>query len=468
MNAIASTSMSRGTDAAKVAESHPRQRGSGGDSFDAVMRRQSSAEPSESAPKPESAGPRAERPKSDAPRQDAEKPPAEAEPAEPRAARSAPDSPGADAKTPPPEADSAESRAGGQHVDRAQVAVPVEEAVDTGEAVVGEASSLRNGSRPAPESAALPSAHGLGSADPRRQLAGPVQGASSAGTEVDGSRAAGAEEIGLDPMEIGSGNERHLSAARTTTSAAGIESGLDAARGRSAPASGDAPARTVAEVSESLRGQGESIEVRETLSAGQEGQRPASLRELASLAASGARASSIMSEAVRPEGLAAASSGTPEAGYRPVGSDYSGTLTLQIAKPAGQPGWGDEFGERVIWLVGRGQRLAELRLNPPELGSLEIKIRQQDDGTSVSFVVQSAGAREAVEMALPRLRELFNEAGLTLQRFDVAERQTGEQRRGDGERAGADGQGLPQGQAADDATARRTLRSGEGLVDAYA
>jgi flagellar hook-length control protein FliK len=138
-----------------------------------------------------------------------------------------------------------------------------------------------------------------------------------------------------------------------------------------------------------------------------------------------------------------------------------------MARSADDPGWGDELGERVLWLLGRRENLAELRLNPPELGSLEIRVRQEKDSASVQILVQNGAAREALESALPRLRELFGEAGLQLQRLDVGERQAGHRGEGAPQRGPGGGYAAPERPSGE---AGRWLPSGqgEGLVDTYA
>lgn len=142
--------------------------------------------------------------------------------------------------------------------------------------------------------------------------------------------------------------------------------------------------------------------------------------------------------------------------------------SIDLVKSAGSSGWSDELGNRVVWLVGRRENLAELRLNPPELGSLEVRIRQDSDTTNVSFVVQNASAREALEGALPRLRELFAEAGLALQDVDVAERQAGEHQETAGEAGHRDGETASEEDIVASESARGPLPHGESLIDAYA
>lgn len=131
----------------------------------------------------------------------------------------------------------------------------------------------------------------------------------------------------------------------------------------------------------------------------------------------------------QPAGMVTAGEGAPGAattglheGQRPAATEELRLSTSELNKAVGASGWREELGQRVLWQVGRQEQMAELRLNPPELGSLEIRIKQDGDATSVSFLVQSSSTKEAVEGALPRLRELFGEAGLALSDVEVAER----------------------------------------------
>lgn len=88
--------------------------------------------------------------------------------------------------------------------------------------------------------------------------------------------------------------------------------------------------------------------------------------------------------------------------------------TLQLNTPAGQPGWHNEIGGHLRWLISQGVRVADLRLNPPELGAVEVRIATEGDRSSVTFFASNAQTRELIESALPRLREMFEQQGLQL------------------------------------------------------
>lgn len=79
--------------------------------------------------------------------------------------------------------------------------------------------------------------------------------------------------------------------------------------------------------------------------------------------------------------------------------------TLQ--KPVGQPGWDQDLGSRIIWLVDKSRPSAELRLNPPQLGPVEVKIDINKDQANINFTAQNAQVREALESSIPKLREML-------------------------------------------------------------
>lgn len=87
----------------------------------------------------------------------------------------------------------------------------------------------------------------------------------------------------------------------------------------------------------------------------------------------------------------------------------------------GKPGWSEELGGKVVWLINQQQQGAELRLNPPHLGPLEVRITIQQDQASVAFTAHHAVTREALEAAIPRLREMLGEQGLNLVDVNVSQ-----------------------------------------------
>ena len=63
--------------------------------------------------------------------------------------------------------------------------------------------------------------------------------------------------------------------------------------------------------------------------------------------------------------------------------------------------------ERVTSMLSINNKEAEIRLDPPEMGSMQIRIRSDAEQAQINFVVQNQQAKEALEQSLPRLRELL-------------------------------------------------------------
>jgi len=80
----------------------------------------------------------------------------------------------------------------------------------------------------------------------------------------------------------------------------------------------------------------------------------------------------------------------------------------------GQTAWESNLGSRLQMLVGQNVQAAEIRLDPPELGTLDIKIKVTNDVATVNITSPHSQVREALETAVPKLREMFEETGLSL------------------------------------------------------
>ncbi|OGT22329.1 MAG: hypothetical protein A2V90_00970 [Gammaproteobacteria bacterium RBG_16_57_12] len=96
------------------------------------------------------------------------------------------------------------------------------------------------------------------------------------------------------------------------------------------------------------------------------------------------------------------------------------TAVVTLPQTLQHPRWGEAFGERLVWMVKQDVQVAELQLNPPRLGPLEIRISLNHDQASITFASQHAPVRDAVEAALPRLREMLADAGVTLQGANIS------------------------------------------------
>ncbi|MBI4292282.1 MAG: flagellar hook-length control protein FliK [Betaproteobacteria bacterium] len=85
-----------------------------------------------------------------------------------------------------------------------------------------------------------------------------------------------------------------------------------------------------------------------------------------------------------------------------------------VSHPLASAEWNREFGTQVTLFVSRKDSQAEIRVNPPELGPVEVRIGFDGDKVSVAFAATPAETRQAIQDALPQLRELLAERGLSL------------------------------------------------------
>lgn len=149
--------------------------------------------------------------------------------------------------------------------------------------------------------------------------------------------------------------------------------------------------------------------------------------------------------------------------------------TDRIPARVGSQAWDNQVSQRIVYMVGKEQA-ATLTLNPPDLGPVQVVLNVSNEGTSVAFSSGELEVRQALENALPRLRDMMSESGITLGNATVdagkqqeRQAQDGERRAQGGNHAGADHGGSAQG--SDDATrpATRTVMLGDsGLVDTFA
>lgn len=147
----------------------------------------------------------------------------------------------------------------------------------------------------------------------------------------------------------------------------------------------------------------------------------------------------------------------------------------RVESQVGTPAWNSEIGDRLTWMAGNKETKAELVLTPPQMGRIEISLTLNGDQANASFVSANPAVREALESALPRLREILNEAGISLGQTQVGaesfQQSSNEGQKGDNASRGQNGAAT--GSTADTAgfvaaSPRQWLQRGNGLVDLFA
>lgn len=109
---------------------------------------------------------------------------------------------------------------------------------------------------------------------------------------------------------------------------------------------------------------------------------------------------------------------------------------LKLDTPVRDQNWATDFNQKVVWLASSDKQVAQITLNPPEMGPIEISLNLNKDGASAMFVSQNAEVREAIETALPRLREMLAGAGIELGQANVSAESFRQQAGGEDARQG--------------------------------
>lgn len=123
------------------------------------------------------------------------------------------------------------------------------------------------------------------------------------------------------------------------------------------------------------------------------------------------------------------------------------TLSTSIMTPLQNPGWSQQMTDQVNLMLKGGFQQADIKLNPAHLGPMEIKLSMNDDKASIHFVAQHAPVRDAIDSALPRLREMLEQQGVGLADVDVSAQS--EQQQSDAEAQQSDSGMMQQGEVAD-------------------
>lgn len=146
---------------------------------------------------------------------------------------------------------------------------------------------------------------------------------------------------------------------------------------------------------------------------------------------------------------------------------------MHVETPLGQPGWGQEVSDKLTWMVGNNRQQADLVLNPPQLGRIEVSMIIEGDKVSATFTSANIAVREALENSMVRLRDVLADAGVTL-----GDTHVGAESRQDARSSDTRNDKHPSGNAGrdsavtpTDAIARGSTwinASGRGMVDIFA
>ncbi|CAM4226900.1 flagellar hook-length control protein FliK [Vibrio agarivorans] len=130
-----------------------------------------------------------------------------------------------------------------------------------------------------------------------------------------------------------------------------------------------------------------------------------------------------------------------------------GSVVISQAMSAEQ--MAEKANERVQVMLSKNLKNIDIRLDPPELGRMQIRMNMNGDNATVHFTVANSQARDVIEQAMPRLREMLAQQGLQLGDTSVQQQSAGQQQgqfAGQGQ-SGAQGSGNGEGWDGDEHSA---------------
>ncbi len=87
----------------------------------------------------------------------------------------------------------------------------------------------------------------------------------------------------------------------------------------------------------------------------------------------------------------------------------------------------DQMAERVQVMLSKNLKNIDIRLDPPELGRMQIRMNMNGDSATVQFTVANQQARDVLEHSMPRLREMLSNQGVQLGETSVQQQSSGQQ-----------------------------------------
>jgi len=113
------------------------------------------------------------------------------------------------------------------------------------------------------------------------------------------------------------------------------------------------------------------------------------------------------------------------------------THALTVNAPVNSPGFAQELGQQVAWLGGQQIKQAQIRLNPQDLGPLDVKVSIEHGRVDVIFMAQHPAAVTAVQQSLGQLNQMLTGQGLSLGQAMVGQQSAQQQFSGSQEQSGA-------------------------------
>ncbi|MBA6389448.1 flagellar hook-length control protein FliK [Colwellia sp. BRX10-3] len=83
--------------------------------------------------------------------------------------------------------------------------------------------------------------------------------------------------------------------------------------------------------------------------------------------------------------------------------------------------------DKVMVMINQKIQQVEIKLDPPEMGNIHVRVNLQNEQAAVQFVVQNQQAKEALEQNMGKLRDMLAESGVDVGEASIEQRQAKEQ-----------------------------------------
>ncbi|RLQ17486.1 flagellar hook-length control protein FliK [Vibrio sp. SBT000027] len=145
---------------------------------------------------------------------------------------------------------------------------------------------------------------------------------------------------------------------------------------------------------------------------------------LSGLGKAGAKEDSKDSTFAQQIASAAGAQGTATVGSAPTRAEIQAAqqAPLQLTKELAN----EQVAEKVQMMMSKNLKNLDIRLDPPELGQMKIRMTMNNDVANVHFTVSNQQARDVIEQTLPRLREMLAQQGLQLADSSVQQQSSGQ------------------------------------------
>lgn len=173
---------------------------------------------------------------------------------------------------------------------------------------------------------------------------------------------------------------------------------------------------------------------------------------------------------------------SPTTPSNPLGGLANGRPLQDAAAPSPPPGiaahlnenaWPKQFGDKVVWMAKNDQQSAQISINPPQLGPIQITLNLSGDQATLAFASPHAEVRQAIESALPQLKEMLSSAGINLGQSNVGANLSQQNQEhafsgANGNRSANENAILPANEKAASIAGSAVIHRGRGMVDLFA